>query len=66
MDVTRSPFYEFVFMLSCIAQLYVGLALGQFGKSIILWFSFMIFLYDSQLTLFLSFNDPKLLHISPK
>nr|ALM26193.1 odorant receptor 4 [Athetis dissimilis] len=31
MDVTRSPFIEFVFLLSCATQLYVGLALGQFG-----------------------------------
>ena len=30
--VTRSPYYEFTFLLSCVAQLFVGLALGQFGK----------------------------------
>lgn len=34
MDVTQSPFFEFVFLLSCLAQMYVGLAMGQFGKSI--------------------------------
>ncbi|XP_022831787.1 putative odorant receptor 85e isoform X1 [Spodoptera litura] len=31
MDVTQPPFFEFVFMLSCLAQMYVGLAMGQFG-----------------------------------
>ncbi|XP_075983691.1 putative odorant receptor 85e [Anticarsia gemmatalis] len=31
MDITRSPFYEIVFLVSCLAQLYVGLAMGQFG-----------------------------------
>nr|QNS36253.1 olfactory receptor 85e [Mythimna separata] len=31
MDVTRSPFYEILFLISCVAQLYVGLAMGQFG-----------------------------------
>nr|QPX50360.1 odorant receptor [Helicoverpa armigera] len=31
MDITRSPFYEFVFLVSCLAQMFVGLAMGQFG-----------------------------------
>nr|ARO70243.1 Odorant Receptor 31 [Dendrolimus punctatus] len=31
MDVTKSPFIEFVFLRSCLAQLFVGLAMGQFG-----------------------------------
>ncbi|NP_001116817.2 olfactory receptor-like [Bombyx mori] len=31
MDVNRSPFFEFVFLRSCLTQLFVGLAMGQFG-----------------------------------
>ncbi|KAL4711814.1 hypothetical protein ACJJTC_005983 [Scirpophaga incertulas] len=31
MDVTKSPFFEFVFIKQCSAQVFVGLALGQLG-----------------------------------
>ncbi|XP_063833400.1 putative odorant receptor 85e [Ostrinia nubilalis] len=31
MDVTRSPFFEFTLLRQCVAQAFVGLAMGQFG-----------------------------------
>ncbi|KAL0818073.1 hypothetical protein ABMA28_008609 [Loxostege sticticalis] len=31
MDVVRSPFFEFTFLRQCVAQMFVGLAMGQFG-----------------------------------